>query len=181
MSFSKDGIIGQTTSTLVGKLRARETHIQMTHVQSKKSPTSHMAAVNNRHEQSFHAELQNSARPGMSSAGSHSLFPWELFQTFSAPKSRLHQLKISKWPSLVLQSKQEYPMSLPPTACSHVARICASGFTFTSIPLFRGRSSEVHCSTCDLMSRLHSSRCLAQDCIFSSFSTVSSPAAYTYA
>ena len=39
-------------------------------------------------------------------------------------------------------------MSLPPTACSHVARICASGFTFTSIPLFRGRSSEVHCSTC---------------------------------
>lgn len=71
-------------------------------------------------------------------------------------------------------------MSLPPTACSHVARICASGFTFTSIPLFRGRSSEVHCSTCDLMSRLHFSRCLAQDCIFSSFSIVSSPAAYTY-
>lgn len=156
MSFSKDGIFGQTSSTLVGKLRAGEVHIK-NGLYSKKVlrwygrfPQATIAFWTSKLSKTWHA------------------FNWLLLLFFKAvilkllfPPSSYCTITPRKQPFLLLHSKQEYQIFPPRTLLLsrpishlywlHTGLLSPSLRTFWSPPL---------------MAPLNT-RCLAQACIFS--------------
>lgn len=152
----------------------------MTRVWSKKWPASHVATVNNRHEQPFHAELLKT-QPDLAclQLDPTPSFHGSYFKTFFAPSPDSY-LKISKWPSLVLQSKHEYQMSLPSNHLLSCGQDLCIWFHIHLYSPFQRKEFMVSLFHLWPNVKLPPADALLQDCIFSSFSTVFSLAACRY-